>query len=47
MKAVLNLIIFILILGWAYGFIVMHASWLIHILLVGAAIVLLMRVTQK
>ncbi|MEO7046820.1 MAG: lmo0937 family membrane protein [Ferruginibacter sp.] len=47
MKAVLNLIIAILILGWVFGFFMMHASGLIHILLVVAIIMLLLRVIKR
>jgi hypothetical protein len=47
MNAVLNIIIVILILGWIFGFFLMGASGLIHILLVIAIIILLLRVIKR
>ncbi|MEO5942571.1 MAG: lmo0937 family membrane protein [Ferruginibacter sp.] len=47
MKAVLHLITIILILGWVFGFFLLHASGLIHILLVVAIIILLLQVIKR
>jgi hypothetical protein len=46
MSSLLYLIAVILIIGWALGFFVFHATGLIHILLVIAIIAILLRIIR-
>ena len=46
MRDLLYLIVVILVIGWLVGFVGFHAGGLIHLLLVIAVIVLLVRVIQ-
>jgi hypothetical protein len=47
MKGILYIIVAILIIAWAVGFLIYHASGLIHILLVAAFLVFLFRFLNK
>ena len=44
MGNLLYLVAVILIIGWAVGFFAFNAGWLIHILLVVAVVVILLRI---